>query len=115
MAEKQTGKTPARLAERQRRRAERERQESLKRLIPFWVLGLIAVFIVGLGAFGAIRSTGAFANPNGKSQFSVDAEKLELGDRKLGTSVRAEFKVKNTGDGILKMQVPSMPTAVEGC
>ncbi len=115
MAEKRTSKGQARLVERQRRRAERERRNQVSRLFPFGILGLIAVFVVGLGIFGALRSTGAFENPNGKAQFTVDKAKLELGDQKLGSTVRAQFNIKNTGTGILKMQVPGMPRAVEGC
>ncbi len=115
MAEKRTGKIPARLAERQRRRAERERRENLFRLLPFGILGLVAVIVVGLGIFGALRSSGAIDDPNGKPQITVDNEKLELGDQKLGSTVRAQFNIKNSGTGTLKMKVPSMPTALEGC
>ncbi len=115
MADKDTSKGQTRLAERQRRRAEQERRDRLTRLLPFGILGLIAIFVVGLGIFGALRSTGVFENSNGKAQFTIDNEKLELGDQKLGSTVRAQFNIKNTGTGTLKMQVPGMPTAVEGC
>ncbi len=115
MAEKSTGKTSVRLAERQRRRAEQERRERLTRLLPFGILSLIAVVVVGLGIFGALRSSGALEDPNAKPQLTVDKEKLDLGDQKLGSTVRAQFNIKNTGTGTLKMQVPGMPTAVEGC
>ncbi len=115
MAEKRTSKGQARLAERQRRRAERERRDQFSRLLPFGILGLIAVVVVGLGIFGALHSSGALEDPNAKPQLTVDKEKLDLGDQKLGSTVRAQFNIKNTGTGILRMQVPAMPTALEGC
>ncbi len=115
MAEKRMRKTEVRIAERQRRRAEQERREWLKRLIPFGILGVLAVALVGFVLYGTVKSSGALDNPNGKAQLTVDHEKLELGDQKLGTTVRAEFNIKNTGDGTLRMNVPAMPKAVEGC
>ncbi len=115
MAEKRTTKTSPRLAERQRRRAEQERRSSLVRLIPFVILGLIGLVLVGLGLYGTLRSSGAIDDPNSKPQIAVDHEKLELGDQKLGSTVRAQFNIKNTGSGTLKLNVPAMPTVLEGC
>ncbi len=115
MAEKRMSKAQARLAERQRRRKEQDRRDRLTRLIPFGIIGVVAVVLIGFVAYGTLKSGGAFDNPNGKAQISVDHEKLELGDQKLGSTVRATFNIKNTGDGTLRMNVPSMPTAVEGC
>ncbi len=108
-------KAEARIAERQKRRAERERRNKLNRLIPIGIVGIVAVFLVGLVAFSTMKTAGAFENPDGKAHIEVDNEKLDLGDQKLGSTVRASFNIKNTGDGTLKMTVPSMPTAVEGC
>ncbi len=115
MAEKRASKGQARFGDLHRRRAERERRDRITRLLPFGILGVIVVFVVGLGIFGALRSSGAFENPNGKSQFTVNTDKLELGDQKLGSTVRAQFNIKNTGDGTLRMNVPAMPTVLDGC
>lgn len=115
MAETRISKQQARLAERQRRRAERERRERLTWMIPVGILGAVVLFIVGLGLFGALKSSGVIDSPNGKAKFTVDTEKLELGDQKLGRPINASFKVTNAGDGRLTLNTPPMVTALEGC
>ena len=115
MAEEPVRKTQARTAERIRRRAERERNERIKRLIPFGIIGAVLVLLVGFAVTSTLRASGVFSDPNAKPNFTVDTEKLELGDQKLGSTVRATFNVKNTGQGALQLNVPPMPSVLEGC
>ncbi len=115
MAEEHVRKTQARYEERARRRAERERRERIIHLIPFGLIGVIALLLIGFGFYSSIKTTGVFVDPNGKAQFTVDTEKLELGDQKLGRPIKASFNVKNTGDGKLTLSTPPMVTALEGC
>ncbi len=115
MAEGNMRRTQARMEERMRRRAEQERSARLKRMIPLGILGALAVIAIGFVLFGTLRTSGALDNPNGKPKFTVDSEKLELGDQKLGHAIKASFKVTNTGDARLTLNAPSMVTALEGC
>ena len=115
MAEKSMSKAQSRLAERQRRRKEQERRDKLTGLIPFGIIGIVALFLIGFVVYGTLKSGGAFDNPNGKAQISVDHEKLELGDQKLGSTVRAQFNIKNTGDGTLRFTDKPYIEVLEGC
>ncbi len=115
MGEGHLRKTQARFEERARRRAERERREKFKRVIPLGLLGTLAVLFAGYVLFGTFRASGTFESPNAKAHFTVDTEKLELGDQKLGHPIKASFTVKNVGDGRLTLDAPPMVKALEGC
>ncbi len=115
MAEAKISRTQARSADRARRRAEKERQERIKFLIPFGILGVLAVLAIGFVAYSTLQSSGALEPAGAKPKFTVDTEKLELGDQKLGHPIKASFNIKNTGDGRLTLSTPPMVTALEGC
>ena len=115
MAQARTRKTEARGAERMRRRAARERRATIRGLLPFGILGAAALLVVGLALFGSLRTSGALDSPNAKPRFTVDTEKLELGEQELGKGIKASFNVKNTGDGRLTLSTPPMVKALEGC
>ncbi len=108
-------RTQARIHERERRRAERERNERLKWQIPFAVAGLLVVLAI------AIFALNTFAKPKPASagvigpRLQVNTVKLDLGHQPLGKSVHASFDVKNTGDDALTLNSVQTATVLEGC
>lgn len=125
MAEQQTPnssprKTQARIADRERRRAQRERAQKLK-TTGFVAIGVVAVLAIAYGLFNVLFPQGLAASPDRIVQgtvgprLQVDREELELGHRIFNQPVRAAFNVKNTGDGTLKVSTPSLVTALQGC
>ncbi len=115
MAEKPMRRTQARVQERQRRRAERERKERLKWQIPLGALALIAVLAVGYYVFTTVaKPKPAHAGVIGP-RFQVNTDKLDLGYQKRGNTVHASFDVKNTGDDTLTLNAAQTATVLKGC
>ncbi len=109
-------KTQARIAERERRRKEQEKQDKLRRTIPLVLIALVAV--VGLSYFVYTRTVKPPWPANAGiigPKLEVDREELDLGNRPLNVAVRAQFTVKNSGDDTLNLDVPQVVTALEGC
>ncbi len=48
-------------------------------------------------------------------RLAFDQEKLDLGRRPLDKTVRAEFKITNTGDRTLTLDASAPVRAIEGC
>lgn len=112
----QMRRTQARTLERERRRKEQGRQDKLRTTIPLVVIAIAAV--VGLSYFVYTRTVKPPRPANAGiigPKLEVDKEQLDLGNRPLNVAVRAQFTVKNTGDDTLKLDVPKMVTALEGC
>ncbi len=116
MSEKPMRKTQARAAERERRRAQQERNERLKYQIPFAVAGVLALLAVAYVVFTVFvqPSQAAVKGVNGP-HFQVNTDKIDLGDEPLGKTVQAAFKITNTGDGTLNLTPPQIATVLEGC
>ncbi len=116
MSDKPIRKTRVRLAERERRRAQRERNQRLKWQIPLAALGALAVLAAAYFVFTTVTksSNAVSAGVNGP-HFQVDTEKLDLGDQPLGNTIHASFNVKNTGDGTLTLNPAQTATVLEGC
>ena len=116
MSDKPIRKTLVRAAERERRRAQRERNQRLKWQIPLAALGALAVLAAAYFVFTAVTksSNGVRAGVNGP-HLQVDTEKIDLGDEPLGKTVQAAFNVKNTGDGTLTLNPAGTATVLEGC
>jgi hypothetical protein len=74
-------------------------------------IALIAVAILALVwiALSPNRSAG------GTPQLQVSAERLDLGKQIFDRPVRASFEIQNAGSGTLTLQVPRVPTVLEGC
>lgn len=109
-------RTQARVLERERQRAARKRNDRLKWQIPVAALGALVIAAAAYVVFASSTksSAAASAGVNGP-HLEVNTQKLDLGDQALGNSVHASFDVKNTGDGDLTLEVPQMPTVLEGC
>lgn len=109
-------RTQARIAERERRRKQQNRQDNMRRTIPLVVIAIAAV--VGLSYF---VSTSVVKPPRPANagivgpKLEVDRTDLDLGNRKLNDPVRAQFTVKNSGDDTLNLAVPKYVNAIEGC
>ncbi len=114
MAEASPRKTQARVAERERRRQQEERNKKLKIAIPV-VVGIIAVLALGYSLFTQAKpARPANAGVVGP-RLQVDQEKIDLGRRVFNQPVRGAFNLKNVGDDTLKLGVPKLVTALEGC
>lgn len=114
MAENSTRKTQVRIADRERRRRDQERGQTLRTLIPV-VAGFILLLAVGY-AFVRLTSQPATLNPGVVGpRLQVDRDSIDLGKQKLGNTVRAVFNLKNAGDGTLTLNVPRVVTLLQGC
>ncbi len=112
MPEEHVRKTQARVAERERRRAAAQARKKLP-----WELGLVVVAIIAIAAgiymfVAGSASNGSFAQA---PRFQVDTTKEDLGNIPLGKTVHASFTVRNSGGGALTLNVPQMPTVLNGC
>jgi hypothetical protein len=116
MAEKPIRRTRARVTERERRRAQRERNERLKWQIPLATGILLLVLGVAYFIFTTSPQLSQASNKgvNGP-HFQADTEKLNLGDESLGKTVKASFNVKNSGDNVLTLTTPQTASVLEGC
>jgi len=112
MSDQPMRKTQARTAERERQRAKQRQKENLMRLIP---IGALVLFVITAVVY--VFSTQSNANTTGVNgpRLQVDHEKLELGKQIFDRPIRAAFNVKNVGDGTLKLDVPKIVNALEGC
>jgi hypothetical protein len=113
MSEQDTRKTQLRVAERERRRREREQEQKRTWVIPAIFVALLAVLGVGLVIYGDLTN----ANTPGVNgpHLQVDRDRIDFGDQHFDTPVHAVFKIQNTGDGTLTLNVPQAATVVEGC
>jgi hypothetical protein len=116
MSQKPVRRAQVRVAERERERARRVRNESLKWQIPFAAAGVLLLLAVAYFFFTSSAQPSQAGNKgvNGP-QFQADAKKIDLGDEPLGKTVQAAFNVKNTGGGTLTLTVPQIATVLQGC
>ncbi len=115
MADNSVRKTQARVAERERRRQQDERNKKLKIAIPV-VVGIIAVLAVGYSFFTQANQSSRPANAGVVGpRLQVDRDQIDLGKQQLGNTVRALFNLKNVGDGTLNLNVPRTVTLLQGC
>lgn len=71
-------------------------------------VGLMAVAVVGMILASRTRQSGT-------PQVAVDREVIDLGDQSYGKRVRAEFTIRNAGQGSLAFASPPEIEVVEGC
>ncbi len=111
MPEKPMRKTEARIAERERARAQQRRNSMMKKIIPL-IIGVAVVVFVVLVAVTTVNQT---TSGTIGARLQVDQEKIDLGNRVFNQPVRATFTVKNVGDGTLKLETPRVANVLEGC
>ena len=77
--------------------------------------GLVLV-IAGLGLW-ASRKPPTLSEPEqaGAPRLQVDQDKIDLGEVKLGQTVKVSFKLNNTGDQPLRFSQAPYIEVVEGC
>ena len=93
------------------------KQKPKRNLLPLWLalagLGLILMAVWALSS----SNTGTKANIEikGAPRLKVDTDTIDHGDVKLGTPVRDEIRVTNTGDQPLRFTEAPYIQVLEGC
>ena len=77
--------------------------------------GVIVIGVILFAIFGNAPAPKAAIEVNGAPRLKVDKEKVELGDRKLGTDVEVSLEVTNVGDQPLRCAETPYVEVVEGC
>ncbi|MBL8046730.1 MAG: hypothetical protein JNL09_09325 [Anaerolineales bacterium] len=81
------------------------------------VVGVLALVAVGVAAFllNSASQPKVEVTVQGAPSLSVDRNKIDFGDVKLGQTVEASFVVANVGDKPLRFSEPPYVQVVEGC
>lgn len=79
----------------------------LQRLIPL----VVALLVIA----GIVLLVVGLTQPSGTPRLQLDREAIDFGDQHFNVTVRAAFKLTNTGDAPLNLTVPKLPTVKEGC
>lgn len=107
------------MANHKKNAARRNQRAAARSLSPLWLAGggalllALAGLAVWLG-FGA-RATPAEIQVKGAPRLSVDREKVDLGDVRLGQTVEVTFEIANVGDQPLRFTQQPYIEVVEGC
>ncbi len=96
--------------------AQRKNERAARSDKPIWPLiaifaGAAVILVVGLFFLLSGNSTGAKTGP----RLTVDRDRIDFGRVPLDKTVRAEFKVTNTGDRPLTLDSSAPVQAVQGC
>jgi hypothetical protein len=82
------------------------------------------ILLFGTGLLLVVGAVFAFAKPSlsksatdgtGSASLTVDKEKVDLGDVKLGQTVQVSFQLTNAGDKTLKFTKAPYIEVLEGC
>jgi hypothetical protein len=98
------------------KKARRQAAGSRRSLLPIALIGgalVLAVIAIGIGIMSA--DAGASGGGGRGPQLAVNQEKIDFGNLPFDKTVRAEFKVENTGDRNLTLDVSTPIRVVEGC
>ena len=84
--------------------------------VPFFLAlgGLVILLITGFFAFQQ-KPTPSTPEVTGGPSLKTDKEKVDLGDKKLGTPVKISFTLTNVGDQPLKLSKAPYVEVKEGC
>ena len=74
---------------------------------------MLAVIAIGIGIMSA--DAGASGSGGKGPQLAVNQERIDFGNLPFDKTVRAEFKLENTGDRNLALDVSTPIRVVEGC
>ncbi|MEK7439490.1 MAG: hypothetical protein AABZ78_01715 [Chloroflexota bacterium] len=99
---------------RQMLRQKQSRKTSTPLLLSL-VGGVVLIGVIVFAIFGNAPAPKAAIEVNGAPRLKVDKEKVELGDRKLGTEVDVSLQVTNIGDQPLRFAEKPYVEVVEGC
>ncbi len=100
-----------------RRPAARQNPSGLQRALPWLVFAGSAV-LIGIAAWAAWPRTAAppvEVTVQGQPSLSVNQEKIDFGDVKLGEWVEASFEIANIGDQPLRFSEAPYIRVVAGC
>ena len=81
----------------------------------FGLGGLLLLALAFLALKGGGSGTKAAIEVNGAPGIKVDKEQVDLGNVKLGQTVKVMFKVTNVGDQALRFNEQPYIEVVEGC
>ncbi|MCQ3972087.1 MAG: hypothetical protein DPW09_01430 [Anaerolineae bacterium] len=81
-----------------------------------WLLWVVVagVFLI-VGGLSYILIVGVNGAETGTPKLVVDRTEVDEGYQKLGATVRTTFKLRNEGDGTLRVVDQPQVKAVEGC
>jgi HYDIN/CFA65/VesB-like, Ig-like domain len=88
-----------------------------RKLWPLFIsigIGLMLIFTAIL-AFNKPRQPAVDIEVKGSPGLKVDKEKVDLGDVKLGQSVKVSFRLTNVGDQTLRFTQTPYIEVLEGC
>lgn len=83
---------------------------------PAWLLWtVLAAVVLIVGGLSYILIVGVNGPETGTPKVAVDRTEVDEGYQKLGATVRTTFKLRNEGDGTLRILGEPQVQAVEGC
>ena len=82
-------------------------------LLPLALIG--GALVLALVAVGLYALNGGAGGSGGTPQLTVDSERIDFGKVPFNKTVRAEFKVQNTGDGMLVLESTVPLKLLQGC
>lgn len=82
-------------------------------LLPLALIG--GALVLALIAVGLFVLNGGPGGGGGTPQLTVDRERIDFGKVPFNKTVRAEFKVQNTGDGTLVLESTVPLKLLQGC
>ncbi len=100
------------MAQRKNQRAAQREQKSIWPLVAI-LAGAAVVLIAGL--FLLLGNNGNTSGSKTGPRLAVDRERIDFGRVPLDKTVRAEFKVTNTGDRPLTLDTSAPVQVLEGC
>ncbi len=100
------------MAQRKNARAGQPEQKSILPLIAIFA-GAAVLLIAGL--FLMLANDGGTSGSKTGPHLTVDRERIDFGRVPLDKSVRAEFKVTNTGDRPLTLDASAPVQVLQGC
>lgn len=102
------------ISKRQMLRQKQARKTATSLLLSL-VGGVVLVGVILYAFFSNAPASKAAIEVSGAPRLKVDKEKVEFGDRKLGTNVEVSLKVTNIGDQPLRFVEKPYVEVVEGC
>ncbi len=90
-------------------------QREQKSLLPLIAIFGAAALLLIAGLFLLLSNDGATSGSKTGPHLTVDRERIDFGRVPLDKTVRAEFKVTNTGDRPLTLDTSTPVQVLQGC